>query len=149
MSVCHKQEQASKLELEAAFKENLSDQGNRTSIATTGRSPTKPLRALANGALHDQASLVKSPAGMQPVAQDSEGAFALKQMMLRKPFESKTQVEYYGLPPGVKVCYRSTAYSFAAVRRNHSMSVVICCRLISLHQQVPGSVLEHKRQNQG
>lgn len=35
--------------------------------------------------------------------EEYEGAVMLRNMMKRKPFKSKTQVEYYGLPPDVKV----------------------------------------------
>lgn len=84
---------------EAAFKENLSDQGTKTSITVTGRSPGKPRRALANGAGPSQPYLAN---GLQQ-REESEGAVMLRQMMQRKPFGRKLQVEYYGLPPGVKV----------------------------------------------
>ena len=103
--------------MEAAFKENLSDQGNKTSIAVTGRSPIKPKMASANGAVPQQASLANGRSAQQQLAstgnimahgrehegEESEGAVMLRNMMKRKPFKSKTQVEYYGLPPGVKV----------------------------------------------
>ena len=103
--------------MEAAFKENLSDQGNKTSITVTGRSPTKPKVALANGAVPQQPSLANGHSAQQQLAstgngkaqgrqhhgEEGEGAIMLRNMMKRKPFESKTQVEYYGLPPGVKV----------------------------------------------
>lgn len=118
------QAQESKAESTAAFKENLSDQGNKTSIAVTGRSPTKPKKALADGAVLNQPLANGHPA-VQLLAQNSDGAALLKQMMQRKPFESRTQVEYYGLPPGIKVSCDASVLC--------SVFMFITCALLLCH----------------
>lgn len=73
--------------------------------------------APANGAILNQPSLANGHSAQQRLAstgngmahrrehegEEYEGAVMLRNMMKRKPFKSKTQVEYYGLPPDVKV----------------------------------------------
>ena len=102
---------------ESAFKDSLSDQGAKTSIAVTGRSPGRAQRAAAKGA-GGTAATELSPSGSRPrtVSSDkravasslegAEGAVSLRAMMQRQPFRHQPQVEYYALPAGVKVMFR-------------------------------------------
>lgn len=118
-----KQGRASSPHTESAFRHSLSDQGAKTSIATTGRSPTRAQRAAALGPAANGPSSPSSPvradlgglgaedAGRRAVAstlEGCEGAMSLRAMMHRQPFRHRPHVEYYAMPPGVKVCKQST-----------------------------------------
>lgn len=112
------QSRASSPQTESAFKHSLSDQGAKTSITITGRSPSRAQRAAANGPPANAAQppisptaqnggLDADPAGSRAVAsspEGNEGALRLKSMMQRQPFRHGTHLEYYAMPPGVKVC---------------------------------------------
>ena len=112
---------ASSPQAESAFKLSLSDQGTKTSITITGRSPSRAQRAAANtlspgdapqppssptravlGGLDGSRAVVNSPGG-------HEGALSLRAMMQRRPFKHQTHVEYYAMPAGVKVCTHTAA----------------------------------------
>lgn len=116
------QGRASSPHTETAFRNSLSDQGAKTSIAITGRSPTRAQRAAATGAAANGPSPPSSPtravlgaAGAEDVGtravagslEGSDGAMSLKAMMQRPPFRHRRHVEYYAMPPGVKVCKAS------------------------------------------
>ena len=117
-----KQGRASSPHTELAFRHSLSDQGAKTSIATTGRSPTRAQRAAVLGPAASRPLPPSSPikavldglgaedAGRRAVAgnlEGSEGAMSLRAMMQRRPFRQRPHVEYYAMSPGVKVCNQS------------------------------------------
>ena len=117
-----KQGRASSPHTESAFRHSLSDQGAKTSIATTGRSPTRAQRVAALGPAASGSSPPSSPiravlgglgtedAGRRAVASNLEGcdgAMSLRAMMHRCPFRQRPHVEYYAMLPGVKVCNQS------------------------------------------
>ena len=125
-----KQGRASSPHTESAFRHSLSDQGAKTSIATTGRSPTRAQRAAALGRAANGPSPPSSPiravlgrlgaedADRRAVAstlEGCEGAVSLKAMMQRQPFRHQPHLEYYAMPPGVKVCKQSTVETLQEV----------------------------------
>ena len=121
---------ASSPNAEATFKSGLSDPGARTSITTSGRSPSKRTRAVANsppvcngssGAVSNgpPAEDLSLNGLANAVAEDEEtqkGIQSIKAMMQRRPFKHRTQVEYYALPGGVKVCGTQPSWRCLAPR---------------------------------
>lgn len=113
------QGRASSPQTESAFKLSLSDQGAKTSITITGRSPSRAQRAAANGPPAEPprppssptravlGGLDADPSSSRAAAsspEGNEGALSLRAMMQRRPFKHPAHVEYYAMPPGVKVC---------------------------------------------
>ena len=121
-----KQGRASSPHTESVFRHSLSDQGAKTSIANTGRSPTRAQRAAALGPAASDPPPPSSPsravlgglgteeAGRRAVASNlegCEGAMSLRAIMQRRPFRQRPHVEYYAMPPGVKVRHQSKVAS--------------------------------------
>ncbi|KAL3131285.1 hypothetical protein ABBQ38_000578 [Trebouxia sp. C0009 RCD-2024] len=93
------------------------DQGAKTSITITGRSPSRAQRAAANGPPAEPprppssptravlGGLDADPSSSRAAAsspEGNEGALSLRAMMQRRPFKHPAHVEYYAMPPGVK-----------------------------------------------
>lgn len=113
------QSRASSPQTESAFKLSLSDPGARTSITITGRSPSRAQRAAAKAPSADPPQPPSSPTravlggldadptssrAVASIPEGNEGALRLRTMMQRRPFKHSTHVEYYAMPPGIKVC---------------------------------------------
>jgi len=103
---------ASSPDAETDFKSGLSDPGTKTSITVTGRSPSKLSRAPANGPSTSNGStraVSNGPLprhslnGLASAVEADEEIQNIRAMIRRLPFKHKSQVEYYALPPGVKV----------------------------------------------